>query len=248
MKANTIRLLDYETQDGLLALVLAETTLEAITGMDTALVSIQTDDGDTVETFAGFALRSVTFDLDSQTYKATLVPSTDDKTAEALAALAGKLEALAKIVEEMEPLEPPAAGLEAITRISGIMLAQGAMAGTVTADQVLACSELVADWTAGKYAVGDVRNHGGQTWKCCQAHDNTNNPDIEPGKTAGAAFWAPYHATNPAQARPFVKPTGAHDIYKKGEVMVWTNGKSYRCKQDTDHSPTSNASAWEVVK
>lgn len=72
MKINGITALDYEHQGASLVLVLSETTLEDIVSLDTSLVEIKTDDGDLVEAFAGYALRSVTYDLDAQTYTATL--------------------------------------------------------------------------------------------------------------------------------------------------------------------------------
>lgn len=245
MKINNIAALDYEIRDGLLVLVLTNTSMEEVTHIDGSLLTVQTDEGDTVEVLAGYALRSVTYDLAAGTYRAVLALAMEDTAAAAYAKLAGQVDELAKAVEEGG--SGPVEGLEAITLFSGIMLAQSAKAGSITADQVLACSELVADWAPGKYAIGDVRNHAGQTWKCCQAHNNANNPDIEPGKTSSAAFWAPYHATDPAFARPWVAPTGAHDIYKAGEVMLWTDGSVQRCKQDTNFSPTDYPAAWETA-
>ena len=47
-------------------------------------------------------------------------------------------------------------------------------------------------------------------------------------------------------ARPFVPVQGAHDMYRTGEYMIFTDGKVYRCKQDTNFSPTDYAQAWEV--
>jgi len=67
MKINNIKALDYERQGNTLALTLSKTTLEAITSMNTALVSVRTDDGDTVEVFVGYALRSVSYDLATRT-------------------------------------------------------------------------------------------------------------------------------------------------------------------------------------
>ena len=41
-------------------------------------------------------------------------------------------------------------------------------------DARLQASGLYADWSSGAYAVGDIRNAGGQTWECFQAHDNAD--------------------------------------------------------------------------
>ena len=40
-------------------------------------------------------------------------------------------------------------------------------------------------------------------------------------------------------------PTGAHDMYKTGEYMIWTDGNTYKCIQDTNFSPEEYAQAWE---
>ena len=83
-------------------------------------------------------------------------------------------------------------------------------------------------------------------WECIQGYDNAVYPDIVPGGTAWGTFHRPLHATAPEQARPFVAPTGAHDIYKAGEYM--TLGETlYKCLQDTAYSPTEYADAWEAV-
>lgn len=49
----------------------------------------------------------------------------------------------------------------------------------------------------------------------------------------------------PAETLPV--QTRAHDMYKSGEYMIWTDGNTYRCKQDTNFSPTEYAQAWEVA-
>lgn len=118
-------------------------------------------------------------------------------------------------------------------------------AATMSGGEIVACAGLAEEWKPGAFAVGDIRKHGGQIYRCCQAHDNASNPDIEPGKSP--AQWAAYHATDAMRARPWVQPTGAHDQYKAGEYMVWTDGKTYRCKQDTAFSPDAYPAAWEAV-
>ncbi len=241
MKINDITVLDYGHQDGLLVLVLANTSMEAVTAIDGSLLKVKTEAGDTVEVLAGYVLRSVTYSLTEDTYQATLTQAMDDTAAEAYSKLAAEVEDLGKAVEGAGT---PAGVLE-FTRI---MLTSSIQAGTLDSDQVIACSDIIADWEPGKYALGTPRNHGGQTWRCCQAHDNATNPDIEPGTTAGNAFWAPYHGTTPATARPWVLPGGAHDIYNSGEMMVWTDGDIYLCLQDaTTHGPDTLPAAWEKV-
>ena len=115
---------------------------------------------------------------------------------------------------------------------------------------------LYEDWAAGNHTVGEVYNtHSGgnlgseweQTWECFQAYDNDVYPDIVPGNSAWYTFNRPLHGKSKETARPFVPVQGAHDMYRAGEYMIFTDGKIYRCKQDTNFSPTDYAAAWEVV-
>ena len=109
----------------------------------------------------------------------------------------------------------------------------------------LAAGALYPKWTAGAHAVGDIYTARGQVWECIQAYDNAVYPDIKPGNAAWGTFHRPLHATAPEQARPFVQPTGAHDIYKAGEYMT-LDGVLWKCKADTAYSPAEYADAWEV--
>ena len=70
--------------------------------------------------------------------------------------------------------------------------------------------------------------------------------DIKPDNPAWFTFWRPLHGTSPETARPFVPVQGAHDMYRVGEYMIYTDGKTYQCKQDTNFSPEDYAQAWEV--
>ena len=68
MKINGIKALDYQCQGESLTLVLSETTFDAVSNLNTALVEVRTDDGDLVEAHGGYALRAITYDKDKQTY------------------------------------------------------------------------------------------------------------------------------------------------------------------------------------
>lgn len=99
----------------------------------------------------------------------------------------------------------------------------------------------------GSHEVGEACTHNGQSWRCCQAHNTNNNPDIEPGNSP--AQWAPYHTTDPTKAKAFIQPTGAHDAYQKGERCLWTDGKVYRSVMDgaNAYSPEAYPQGWEEV-
>ena len=127
--------------------------------------------------------------------------------------------------------------------VGRMMLAQMA---DLDDDARIRVSGLYEPWTTGKYEAGDIRNSGGQTWECFQAHDCAVYPDIKPGSAAWFTFWRPLHGKSPETARPFVPVQGAHDMYKIGEYAVFEDAL-YRCAQDTAYSPADYAPAWEKL-
>ena len=100
---------------------------------------------------------------------------------------------------------------------------------------------LIGEWSEGAYAIGDVVAYNGAPYKCVQAHDSTGNASWNPSV---ASLWIQYHGTGADTARAWVAPTGAHDMYKAGEYMVYTDGQVYKCLSDTAYSPTDYAAAW----
>ena len=101
----------------------------------------------------------------------------------------------------------------------------------------------IREWQPGPFVAGDVRQRLGAPYKCVQGHDSTANPGWTPEATP--ALWMQYHGTTPESARPWITPTGAHDMYKAGEYMIWTDGKTYKAKMDTAYSPADYPQAWE---
>lgn len=130
---------------------------------------------------------------------------------------------------------------------SAIFVSRVTLAGETvdTDDKRIRASGLYPEWQEGTHAKGDIYNAEGQTWECYQAYDNATHPDIRPGESAWYTFNRPLHGTTPETARPFVPVQGAHDMYRAGEYMVWKDGKTYRCKEDTNFSPEDYAQAWE---
>ena len=101
----------------------------------------------------------------------------------------------------------------------------------------------IHSWKPGVFeADKDVRMYEGIPYKCVQGHDSTANPGWNPADTP--ALWMQYHGTTVETARPWIAPTGAHDMYKQGEYMIWTDGAVYCCKSDTIFSPGDYAQAW----
>lgn len=60
MKINEIKALDYQTDGDLLTIPFAETSVEAVLALDSAVLTVKTDAGDTVEVLAGYALKTAT--------------------------------------------------------------------------------------------------------------------------------------------------------------------------------------------
>lgn len=133
------------------------------------------------------------------------------------------------------------AQLRAIRAIIDDKINEAAAQGAAKINVVAA---LVRPWKPGAYAVGDVRAEDGVPYKCVQAHDSSANPGWKP--SANPALWTQYHGTSRETARAWVAPAGAHDMYKKGEWMIYTDGLLYECLADTAHSPTDYAQAWRV--
>lgn len=134
---------------------------------------------------------------------------------------------------------------QSMEAVSRMMLSQLALDDDDTKLQV---SGLYLSWAPGNYKSGVIRNAGDQTWECYQNHDNAVYPDIKPGSPAWFTFWRPLHGKSPETARPFVPVQGAHDMYRAGEYMIWTDGMIYRCKQDTNFSPADYPQAWEIYQ
>lgn len=94
------------------------------------------------------------------------------------------------------------------------------------------------------YSVGDVRLHPttGTPKECMTAYDGSVQPDWT---IDTATLWKPWHSRKKEYALPWEAPTGAHDMYKAGEYMIWTDGTVKKCIQDTNFSPEEYPQAWE---
>ena len=116
-------------------------------------------------------------------------------------------------------------------------------------DEIIRVSALYPDWQPGNHTVGEIfKAHYGETyqpWTCFQAYNNDVYPDIYPDSSSWRTFNRPYHGTTRETAQKWIAPSGAHDMYKTGEYMIWQDGTIKRCKQDTNFSPDEYAQAWE---
>ena len=114
-----------------------------------------------------------------------------------------------------------------------------------TDDEKIWICGIYPEWQSGVHSVGEVFVAKGQVWECFQAYDNSVYPDITPDNSSWNTFNRPLHGKTIKTAMPFVAPTGAHDMYKSGEYMIY-NGKIYLCVSDTVYTPDEYASAWQI--
>lgn len=84
----------------------------------------------------------------------------------------------------------------------------------------------------------------GYPYECMTAYDGTVQQDWT---IDNRTLWKPWHSRKPEYALPYEAPTGAHDMYKAGEYMIWTDNNIYRCNEDTNFSPAEYPQAWEKV-
>ena len=103
-----------------------------------------------------------------------------------------------------------------------------------------------AEWVANEpVEKGDKRTFGGKTYQCVQPH--TTQVDYTPTATLGV-LWKEVPQQSDEYA-VFVHPTGAHDVYMKGDI-VWyptLNSTLYRSKIDNNSwSPDEYANGWEI--
>lgn len=108
----------------------------------------------------------------------------------------------------------------------------------------ISCAGLFQSWVPDSYKVGDIRTKDGVPYECILDHDSIVNPTWD---ITVRTLWKPYHSRQKNWALPWTAPTGAHDVYKAGEYMIY-DGKIYLCKSDTAYSPSDYAAAWEEVE
>lgn len=136
--------------------------------------------------------------------------------------------------------------LYAIGQMIGKQAQEKAANPETTNNEIIEIAPTNKKWKPGNYEIGEIVRYENLPYKCVQKHDSTENPNWNP--VEAPALWANYHATDAEHALPWVQPTGAHDIYKTNEYMIYTDGKIYKCLSDTNFSPTEYSQAWEVVE
>ena len=95
-----------------------------------------------------------------------------------------------------------------------------------------------------QHNVGEIATHPetGYPYECMTAYDGTVQQDWT---IDNRTLWKPWHSRKAEYALPWEQPTGAHDMYKTGEYMIWTDGTVKKCVQGTNFSPDEYPQAWE---
>ena len=109
----------------------------------------------------------------------------------------------------------------------------------------IACMALFPTYKQNKqHEVGEVATHPetGYPRECMQAYDGSVQIDWT---IDTPSVWKPWHSRKAEYALPWEQPTGAHDMYKAGEYMIWTDGTVKKCLRDTDFSPDEYPADWE---
>lgn len=136
--------------------------------------------------------------------------------------------------------------LESLIRYArGKLLAE--LAGSDDKTEGIACRGLIPGYEQDKYhEVGEVATDPdtGYPYECMTAYDGTVQQDWT---IKNRTVWKPWHSRKKEHALPWEQPTGAHDMYKAGEYMIWTDGITYHCNEDTNFSPEDYPQAWEVA-
>ena len=146
---------------------------------------------------------------------------------------------------EIHELLRPRTVEEGMMELNRAVLAEK-LTGSEDKTLAIACMAFFAPWTPGAYAVGDIRTNPatGYPRECILAHDSRVNTDWT---ITAATLWKPYHSRKKEYALPWEAPTGAHDLYKIGEYMIWTDYRIYKCLADTGFGPADQPASWEVA-
>ena len=176
------------------------------------------------------------------------VPITEDIEADVLKAIIASIPDVAKAINGVLSgiFGDGATVRQTETYSSAISSVKARIANDEDKTYGIICRAMFPVWSAGNFIVGDIATHPdtGYPYECFTAHDSITNPDYT---IDVRTLWKPWHSRAAEYALPWEQPTGAHDMYKAGEYMVWTDGETYKCIADTAYSPEEYGSAWEVV-
>lgn len=227
-----------------LALRLKNTDYSAVKEAFTGLTSLKVIDGEKVYDHSDFSLLGeITDKMDGQyqvkigkglTTEEELQKSLEEEQAR-MAAVSGR------VIQSDDD-----------ARVVRQQIEQMYVTSAATDTEKILSINLCPDWAPGDHKAGEVYKTDKlgirQIWECFQAYNNAEFPGLIPTDPSWYTFNRPFHGTTPETAMDYVAPTGAHDVYRAGEYMRYTDGFIYKCLSDTNFSPEEQPDAWEKVE
>ena len=119
---------------------------------------------------------------------------------------------------------------------------------------IINAEELCDEWKAGTmevpthYEKDMPYRYNGQVYKCNQTHNNHGESGWDP--VSAPALFSIAHTKDKTNPKPYVQPTGAHDVYMKDEVCLFEiDGVMKLCTSKVDnnaYSPSDYAQNWTI--
>ena len=232
------------TLRSVLTLTLEGTDYGAVKSAFTGLTSLVIKDGDAEYDHSGYTLPGEIADLMDGKYRVKLGASltAEEELRQSLNEARGLISTVAgKSVASAEEAEQLRGQIE-----------QMYVAADVSDTQKIELLYLCPEWTPGNHRTGEVYKTDKlgirQIWESIQAYNNEVYPNLTPTDPSWHTFNRPFHGTTPETAMDYVAPTGAHDIYRAGEYMRFTDGFIHKSLKDTNFSPEEQPDAWEKVE
>ena len=134
--------------------------------------------------------------------------------------------------------------IEATKEVQAISFVALAENGQIDAETASAHSDMFERWNPGvSYKAGQIRKYEDKLYKIIQ--DHTSQTDWLPSNTP--TLYDPLVITESGYEE-WKKPTGAHNAYNKGKIVVY-NGKLYKSLIDGNvYSPDEYPSGWELYE
>ena len=129
-------------------------------------------------------------------------------------------------------------------------LRSGASAGTLTETEIIdreisaPAFDPAKDYSA--WPVNSPVTDDGQVWLLIQPYNAASH---EGRPAALRALWGLAHTRNPEKAKPYVAPFGTSGLYHKDECCLWTDGKVYVSRIDSNaYDPAAYPDGWELAE
>lgn len=108
-------------------------------------------------------------------------------------------------------------------------------------------TELLDPWAVGTYyRIGQYFTYQGVLYRTLQAH--TSQTDWLPDRTPSLYTIANNTSVDPVEISDWIRPTGAHDAYNKGDRVRFSD-KNYESLLDGNvYSPTEYPQGWKEIE